>query len=38
MEIVRAAHAHRNILVFGKKQEAWNDVAASLNSNPIFAG
>jgi hypothetical protein len=38
MEILRAAHGHRNILVFGKKQEAWNEVATTLNSNPIFAG
>ena len=38
MEILRAAHNHRNILVFGKKQEAWNEVAAALNSNPIFSG
>jgi hypothetical protein len=38
LEIVRAARAHPNIFVFGKKQEAWNEVAQSLNPNPIFAG
>ena len=38
LEILRAAHSHPNIFVYGKKQEAWMEICHALNTNPLFAG
>eukprot|EP00960_Hanusia_phi_P058425 763883-Hanusia_phi.AAC.1 len=38
LEILRAAHSHPNIFVYGKKQEAWLEICHVLNPNPLFAG